>query len=314
MTRALRTCVVLMLVGCSAPDPFPGADALPPPGRRADGLLDRPALQAVVEATLARDGAALRALLADPDPAVRARAAYGLGSVQDPAARDALVDLLADMEAPVREDAAFALGQLEGGVGAEVSRALADEPDLRVRKALVEAIGKAGGADEMDALLALREEDLLADATLALSRGMIRGVAPETVLDTLVARMVHPEPRVRRAAAYFVSRLPNADPWERRFRDVTGVLSSYGPADEAAMYVLTGLSRGGSFFLEPVAVSWLRSSPDWRIRPTPRPPRRPCTRRASRWVWRWRRPCRTPRHTSVSGRPRRSPTRRRCRA
>ena len=84
--------------------------AQPRPARSADGLLSRPDLQRLVDAQNARDGATLVAALSASDPAVRARAAFALASVQDTAAVPALLQALADPEAAVRADAAFALG------------------------------------------------------------------------------------------------------------------------------------------------------------------------------------------------------------
>ena len=66
------------------------------PERPLDDLLARPDLQALVDAQVRRDGPALVAALASPDAAVRARAAFALGSVQDPDAVDALLDALRD--------------------------------------------------------------------------------------------------------------------------------------------------------------------------------------------------------------------------
>lgn len=252
---------------CGAPDPLPNRPAEAPPGRLADGLLDRPALQAVVESTVARDGAALIALLGDEDPLVRARAAYGLGSVQDPAARSPLLDLLHDPQPRVREDAAFALGQLERGADVGAAALIADESDARVRRALVEAVGKQGGREAIDALLALADAELLPATTLALSRGVVRQVASEAVMDTLVARMANPDPDVRAAAAYFVARGETTTRWYARLDEITDVLASYRRTDEAAMHVLAGLGRiVSTFAARPVGGPWLATSPDWRIR------------------------------------------------
>ena len=76
----------------------------PPPVRPSDGLLRRETLQRLVDFQVDRDGGALIGLLADPDAVVRARAAFALGSVQDPAAGPPLSGLLMDPEAPVRRE------------------------------------------------------------------------------------------------------------------------------------------------------------------------------------------------------------------
>jgi cyclophilin family peptidyl-prolyl cis-trans isomerase/HEAT repeat protein len=258
---------LVSLMACSAPDPLPRqGDGAGPPGRLPDGLLDQPRLQEVVEATLARDGAVLAGLLEDFDPAVRARAAYGLGSVQDPAAVSALVARLGDPDPRVREDVAFALGQIEGGVGGAVIAALETETDERVRRTLVEAVGKRGGTGALASVVGIRDPGLLAVATLALSRGVLRGQAPEGAVDTLVARMRHEDPAVRVAAAYVTARAEATTAWSPHYREVADILAGYDREDEAAMHLLVGLGRGVSVFTEPVGPDWVLTSGDWRIR------------------------------------------------
>ncbi len=78
----------------------------PPSNRPADGLLDRPDLQQIVELQLERNGVTLMAYLTEPDPAERARAALDLRAVP------ALIGLLSDSVEAVRRDAVFALGQI----------------------------------------------------------------------------------------------------------------------------------------------------------------------------------------------------------
>ena len=52
-----------------------------------------------------------RIAIVEDDPAIRARAAFAIGSMQDPAAVPTLLLLLDDEDPSVRADAAFALGQ-----------------------------------------------------------------------------------------------------------------------------------------------------------------------------------------------------------
>ena len=87
-----RLTVSLLLVGwvLAATVPAP-SNAQPQDDRPPDALLERTDLQAIVDAQVRRDGAALLERLDASDPAVRARAAFALASVQDTAAVPALL-------------------------------------------------------------------------------------------------------------------------------------------------------------------------------------------------------------------------------
>ena len=78
---------LLISAWACGPDPVPDqpvGDVAPPTTRSTDGLLGNPTLQRIVDLQVARDGPGLRTLLSSEDPLVRARAAFALGSVQDP--------------------------------------------------------------------------------------------------------------------------------------------------------------------------------------------------------------------------------------
>src|SRR6056297_1748069 len=64
--------------------------------RPSDGLLERKDLQAVVAAQSRRDAAVLGGFFTHDDVLVRARAAFGAGSVQDPSLVAGLLQLLGD--------------------------------------------------------------------------------------------------------------------------------------------------------------------------------------------------------------------------
>src|SRR5262245_39491866 len=70
-------------------------------------LVDKPALQEVVELQVARDAGALAERLEGRSAVVRARAALALASVQSQNAATALIEALDDGEAVVRANAAF---------------------------------------------------------------------------------------------------------------------------------------------------------------------------------------------------------------
>ncbi len=153
MRPLLLAALVLAVAGCAstaAPEPAPDATT----ERPTDGLLTRPDLQALVDLQVRRDGAGLIAALASPDSVVRARAAFALGSVQDPAAVDALRDALGDPVPAVRADAAFALGQTaDSTVGVALAVSLRREATPSVLAELLDALGKTGGQADLGVVL-----------------------------------------------------------------------------------------------------------------------------------------------------------------
>lgn len=237
-------------------------------GRPDDGLLERPELQEVVELQSRRDGRALMALLDDSDPAVRARAAFALGSVQESEARDALVGLLEDPEAGVRGDAAFALGQLgDSTAGGSILEALEAEVDADVRVALWHALGKVG---DSTALAAVEVRDLDVEeavtAALALARFGMRGIHDERKIRWLADSVTSESEPLRRNAAYYFGRTPDPAVWLSQIHRVRAALDAYERDDPAAMYLVRGLGNQGRLVDATRLVLWLEDAEDWRIR------------------------------------------------
>lgn len=90
----------------------------------------------------------LKDLLADPNAAIRKRAALAVGRIGNEDSVSALAGLLQDPNAEVRATAAFALGEVEAASGAEPLLAVlkkADQPPV-VRARVIEALGKIAGA------------------------------------------------------------------------------------------------------------------------------------------------------------------------
>lgn len=246
-----------------------GGGAAPPPARPSDGLLGDAALQRVVELQTARDAAALVALLADPAAAVRARAAFALGSVQDRGAVPALVGALADADPSVRRDAAFALGQSgDPAAVAPLAELLGGEGDAEVRSRVIEALGKIPAVAAVQALTALEldgAEDV--ERILAVARlGGAKGVATREGQDLLLARLDDPDPEVRVRAAYYFGRVPDPTAWASRAPRVREALDGYGEGELAAMYLIQGLARQASPADGTRFRRWLSSARDWRIR------------------------------------------------
>lgn len=89
----------------------------------------------------------LKELLADPNVAVRRRAALAVGRIGDEESVSALAGLLQDANTDVRATAVFALGEVETASGAEPLLALlksAGQPAI-VRARAIEALGKIAG-------------------------------------------------------------------------------------------------------------------------------------------------------------------------
>ncbi len=250
-------------------------------GRPYDGLLERPDLQAVVDLQVARDGPALAARLEDPDPAVRARAAFGLGSVQDAAAVPALLDALDDPDPGVRADAAFALGQsADSTASARLLEGLANESEEPVRERLLEALGKVGDAASLGRLASLGLPDaLLDDLALAFARYGLREVHDPRVVERLAAFLEHDDPRVRERAAYYFGRVPDPEPWaDLAGADLRAALDAAyafqfggpdtiapaGPAPE--LHLVAGLGRLGDPADVERLTRWLEDAVDWRVR------------------------------------------------
>jgi len=124
----------------------------------------------------------LVALVRSGDPAVRRRALWAMGRIQDPASRSAIQAALSDGDASVRAEAAFAAGLLaqsweplpDADRTALLSALLdaeAKEADLGARSRLLEAIGKCGtepAASRLRERLGLPDPELRARAALSL--------------------------------------------------------------------------------------------------------------------------------------------------
>lgn len=268
--------VALVLSGSIAGCELDGTPAEPVPPVTPPSIEDlpvswaHPALQEIVELQVRRDGEALRELLAADDPAVRARAALALASVQDGDAVVDLLGLLADQESPVRREAAFALGQLELADGPEeaLAAALEEERDPGVRRRIIEALGKRGGGVAAGVLLDVeaRDPDEEAVLALALARLGVRQVLPDGLVDALLERIVHPEPEVRRMAAYYFGNSPDTEPWTESVERVREALDGYAADDPAAMHLLIGLGLRRDRAERDRLLHWLRGGEDWRIR------------------------------------------------
>jgi peptidylprolyl isomerase len=244
----------------------PSVAAQPAPERPSDNLLTRPALQDVVEAQVARDGEKLTRMLDADEPAVRARAAFALASVQDTTAIPALLDRLQDGVPIVRTDAVFALAQMPGGVPPDrLLETLRFERDPAMQRGLIRALGTTGDAASLQALLDLGLPPARsADVALALAHYGMRGVTDSTAGTWLADHLTADDAWTRRNAAYALGRVPALV--QGRADSVRRALDVIAPDDPAAMHLLRALGTVGDSSDAERAANWLRSAPDWRTR------------------------------------------------
>jgi len=245
----------------------PLAPAQPLPERPADNLLNRPALQTVVEAQVERDGATLRNKLDASAPNVRARAAFALASVQDTAAIPLLLDHLQAGVPVVRTDAAFALAQMppERVPAARLLETLRQERDPTMQRYLITALARTGDAASLRALLDLglpppRHSDL----ALALARYGMRNVVDSTASAWLAHHLTAPDAWTRRNAAYALGRVPALA--KGRADSIRSALDAAEPNAPAAMHLLRALSEAGDSTDADRITGWLRNATDWRAR------------------------------------------------
>ncbi|HTL11910.1 MAG TPA: HEAT repeat domain-containing protein [Bdellovibrionota bacterium] len=213
------------------------------------------ALDALSEAEDRRqpDAPALVAAIRSPDATVRALAAQVYGRIQRPASVDPLLRLLSDTDPSVRDRAAFAAGQLgwnaefAGGREGELVDALillTRSGSASLRATAVEALGKLGllhTPDLVSLLLSDPDAGVRAEALTALYRYRLvlrlrdpsAPAAPllaDTIMGHVLALAVDPDPAVRRAVAYYFSKVTDprgldtllvlasdGDPWIRFF-------------------------------------------------------------------------------------------------
>jgi cyclophilin family peptidyl-prolyl cis-trans isomerase/HEAT repeat protein len=243
---------------------------VPPTVRPSDGLLHDAELQRVVDLQVARDGVALVELLGSERPAIRARAALALASVQAPESLDALLIAMSeDPDLGVRRDAAFAVGQLgDAQAVAELAARLPVEPEASVRDRLLEALGKIADPAASDALLnAVVPRENEARRTLALSiNGAVKNVVSKDAQDGLLERLDDPDPEVRVAAAYYFGRREDPSFWSPRAARIRQALDGYAPDDPAAMYLVQALGKLKAIFDGDRLHHWAQTAPDWRVR------------------------------------------------
>ncbi len=148
----------------------------------------------------------LRALLADDDSAVRARAALAMGQIAEPSSLKDLEKAATDPIAATRANAAFAMGLIADASAQGILLQLALDPSSSVRAATAEALGRLhdpGGATAVGGLL--DDPDISVRAAAALAAWKFAD--PERFLDALLTNLAADDPGVRIASAYALARL-----------------------------------------------------------------------------------------------------------
>jgi len=240
--------------------------AQPLPERPTDNVLTRPALQAVVEAQIERDGETLTRKLTAEAPDVRARAAFALASVQDTSAIPALLNHLQDGVPAVRTDAAFALARMPDGVPADqLLETLRYERDETMQRFLIGALGTTGDAASMRALLDLDlPPNRASDVALALAHYGMRDLVDSSASAWLAERLTAPDAWTRRNAAYALGRVPGLA--QGQADSIRSALDKVARNDPAAMHLLRALGRVGDSTDADQLTAWLQNTPDWRAR------------------------------------------------
>lgn len=151
---------------------------------------------------------ALKPLLFDADPRIRARAVLAAGRLRAPTVL--LAGLAADGEPTVRAAAVHALGFTPDAAALLRSR-LAVEPNAVVVGGILEALGRVGEAEDVATAVEALQSPHAVVAARALGRmGMrnVEGAASAETVSALLDTLSAPMGETRRSAAWAISRLP----------------------------------------------------------------------------------------------------------
>ena len=238
------------------------------PSRQSDNLVNRKDLQHIVELQRLRDGNAIIPFFSHKDPAIRARAAFAMASVQDGAAVPGLLDLLKDDNATVRRDAALALRQSKGKVDIHlIFKHLASEKDAHTRLMLMGTMGFHGNLSSLHQLTQLdsqgEETPLILAAIYYLQREITSPEAQKWVLKFLK----HKDPVVREHAAYFfytMARMKKKEP--QISKALITHLNNCTTNDPTVAHILAYLSGDKNETYIPMLIDWFKKGKSSRIR------------------------------------------------
>lgn len=261
MYQRLLACLTACLFGLFWP-----ASAQEAPQRPYDGLLENPSLQRIVSLQNARNASALVGMLSDADPAVRARAAFALGSVQDSSAIPYLAQLLDDADAGVRADAAFAIGQTGRPDDDLLALRLSIEDDDAALHELLQAVGKTGLPEDLDHVLEANIPDELEwSRSLSITRFGLRGIITDVAVARQIALLEDASPHVRQYAGYYFWRIRAPEAWQSQAADLREALDRLENNEPTAGYLALALA-GLEDQTDLPRLRALLASPEWRVR------------------------------------------------
>jgi cyclophilin family peptidyl-prolyl cis-trans isomerase len=205
---AFAAAATVGISSCASPGASPREPEVPPaPAASFASAADAEAALLELEDRRAFDAATLRGAAASSLDEVRERVALAVGRIRDERGRELLAALLADRSARVRSAAAFGCLVLgDPTLTAELIPLLSD-PDRSVVQSAAKAIGFLGRGDGQDALVAAIPGAAAPEPRATLLRSLWRFALPATEAAAL-PYAADPDPRVRSAALYTLSRKP----------------------------------------------------------------------------------------------------------
>ena len=234
------------------------------------------ALQAIADLEDRRslgDGKLMQDAVTHPDPVVRTRALLALGRIQDPNTTGAIVEGLTDPEPRVRAEAAFACGlmglswvpltdDVKNRLSAGLAAREAEEPDATVKAALLDAMGRVATPPLIDRLTdrLAGDADVQSHAAVALGLAARARVAlPPRAITALVEHLKRDLPiAVRTSAAYALSQTRGAAPRAALNECTTD------PSSDVRALCARGLAEVGTDVDVP-ALKKLIDDPDYRV-------------------------------------------------
>jgi peptidylprolyl isomerase len=198
-------------------------------------------LQNILAAQDLRDVKLLQTFLLDSTAAVRAKAVYAAGSVQDTLLVPQLAALLTDRDPSVRTAAVFALGQMNYVVDSVTRRTISNdltarlgvENDERVLQRLIEALGKTGDPPSLIILLervaGLNSRKLKGETALSIGRYAYRGIKNSTATSFAVTLLSEVGEVERWKAAYALFRIGDRSLLGNHARQIISAASDDDP-------------------------------------------------------------------------------------
>jgi cyclophilin family peptidyl-prolyl cis-trans isomerase/HEAT repeat protein len=207
--------------------------------------------------------------LQDPSPVIRERGALACANLQDSMCVPKLITVLHDRESSVRRMAAFALGQIGGPAARDaLLNALNREREIHAACSILEALGKTGDSTVLAGILRFADTvvsvELQKEACLSIARCAHRGIKSDGSVRTAVAFLSHADPGVRGNAIYALMRLSPLDIDTNLVMRLIPLLSDEAPY--VSMNAATVLGKNKAVVAEDALCRSAQFDPDWRVR------------------------------------------------